>query len=373
MNQKVRPVFVLTLMIAGSFAFFLAGSAAQSQKATDAPKPQTAGEAHKNIQILKDMPDDQLRPTMQFIAASLGVQCDHCHVQGAFDKDDKKSKQAARKMMQMMFAINKNYFDGKREVTCNSCHNGSKKPPSVPVINAEAVITPLTPTDAANQPTAEQIVDRYVQAIGGVDAIQKVSGRVQTGAVTSLGRQFPFEIFAKAPNKRTTVMHLPDGESVTAYDGHSAWQAVPGANPRQFTGSELDAVQLDSDLYFPLHLKHAFKEMRVRGTEKAGDRDTYFVRGIREGQTPVDLYFDQQSGLLLRQVRYAQSPVGDLPTQIDYADYRDSGGVKIPYRWTTSLPGRTFSTQISDVQANAPVNDDKFSKPAAPAPQVSPP
>jgi len=79
-----------------------------------------AEEQFKNIQVLKGIPADQLFPTMQFISASLGVECEFCHVQNAFEKDDKKSKQTARKMMEMMFAINKDNFAGNRAVTCNS-------------------------------------------------------------------------------------------------------------------------------------------------------------------------------------------------------------------------------------------------------------
>src|SRR5882762_3364073 len=98
------------------------------------PRERSAAEAYQNIQVLKDMPADQLVPAMQFITYSLGVECSYCHVEGAFEKDDKKPKQAARKMMQMMFAINHDTFEGKREVTCYSCHRGSAHPVATPVI-----------------------------------------------------------------------------------------------------------------------------------------------------------------------------------------------------------------------------------------------
>ena len=87
--------------------------------------------------MLKGIPADQLIPAMQFITASLGVECQFCHVEGAFEKDDKKPKQTARKMMEMMFAINKDNFEGHREVTCYSCHRGSTDPVGTPPVMAE--------------------------------------------------------------------------------------------------------------------------------------------------------------------------------------------------------------------------------------------
>src|SRR5712675_1608884 len=98
--------------------------------------PKTADQAFKNIQTLKGIPADQLVPTMQFITASLGVECEYCHVEGAFDKDDKKPKQTARKMMEMMFAIDKGNFEGRRAVTCYTCHRGNARPVAIPIIAA---------------------------------------------------------------------------------------------------------------------------------------------------------------------------------------------------------------------------------------------
>jgi hypothetical protein len=92
----------------------------------------------KNLQVLKDVPPDQLIPAMQFITASLGVECEFCHVRDAFDKDDKQPKQTARRMMHMMFDLNANQFHGERAVTCYTCHRGSTKPVSIPMVDSKA-------------------------------------------------------------------------------------------------------------------------------------------------------------------------------------------------------------------------------------------
>src|SRR5208282_6033985 len=162
------------------------GAAGQAAAAPATEKK--AEEQFKNIQVLKGIPADQLIPSMQFIAASLGVECDFCHVQGAFDKDDKKPKQTARKMMEMMFAINKDNFDGHREVTCYSCHRGSTNPVGTPLVMTEEPKPAMgageaTPEEKksdgaegkeASVPSADQLFDKYLQAVGGAAVIEKI-------------------------------------------------------------------------------------------------------------------------------------------------------------------------------------------------------
>jgi len=190
MNRKSLFVFSTSALIVVC-AFTLAAAKAPStgtmrppaQAAAGAPKK--AEEQFKNIQVLKGIPADQLFPTMQFVTASLGVECDFCHVQNAFDKDDKKTKQTARKMMEMMFALNKENFEGHREVTCYSCHRGNPKPLAIPVVMTEekaSIAEPHPPEGAAESPgakepsgpTAAHLIDKYVQAAGGASAIEKI-------------------------------------------------------------------------------------------------------------------------------------------------------------------------------------------------------
>jgi photosynthetic reaction center cytochrome c subunit len=370
--------------VLAGIVFFLASglmiATAKTQSSTTAHAPapgqvtnpagKKAEEQFKNIQVLKGIPAEELFPTMQFIAASLGVQCDFCHVQGAFEKDDKKTKQTARKMMEMMFAINKDNFDGHRAVTCNSCHRGNAKPQPIPVVMTEEPKEPMgAPAPAAAKentgPSPDQLLDKYVQALGEAAAIDRVTSRVMKGTIDFGGKSLPIDIYSKDPDERISFTHLPEGDSVTAFNGHEGWLAAPGRpGVRPMQGSELDAASLDADLHLATHLKPMFSELRVLGTEKVGDHVAYIVVGQREGKPPIQLYFDEQSGLLVRLVRYGETALGWLPTQIDYADYRDTNGVKIPYRWTLARPSGRFTIQVSEVKQNVPVDDAKFAKPA---------
>ena len=380
MKEGSRRIYFARIAVAGALLIAIAAMRAQSgppQSAAPSAAKKTE-EAYKNIQVLKGSPADQLMPAMQFISASLGVQCDYCHEMGAFDRDDKKPKQTARKMMEMMFAINKNNFAGHREVTCYSCHRGAIKPVATPVITDREVklAFPETPKeeDSSNPAVVDQLLDKYVAALGGTQAIQKISSRLGKGTIALGANKFPFEVFEKAPNKRMSVMHLPNGDSITAFDGNSGWLALPGQSLRDMSGAELEAARLDADFYFPLRVKQLFSEFRAGESEKIGDRDATSLVGIKEGEPPLKLYFDPQSGFLVRLLRYAESPLGRVPTQIDYADYREVNGVRTPFRWTISRPGGRFTIQLENVQQNVPIDDARFARPAVSetAPQKPP-
>jgi photosynthetic reaction center cytochrome c subunit len=340
-----------------------------------------APEVYKNIQVLKDIDADQLIPTMQFIAASLGVDCDFCHVQGAREKDDKPEKTTARHMMLMVFAINKDNFGGRQQVTCYSCHRGSNDPVAVPIIpDVEPVRMeagrggPGGPGSAGGGaaaappalPTVDQIADKYLQAVGGADAVAKITTRVEKGNQIVNGNSTPIELYTKAPDKRISIAHGARGDSITAFDGTEGWMTGRGGAQPMAPAQSLNA-KVDAIFSLPTELKQAFPRLRVFRADKIGDRDVYVV--VSQGPPPVRLFFDEQTGLLVRLIRYTDTPLGRMPeAQIDYADYRDSDGVKIPYRWTVArLNGGRFTIQIDSVQDNVPVDDAKFAMPATPA------
>ncbi len=363
MNRKFRIVIL-------ACALLPAASRIHAQLLHNAPAPEPvkpAEQVFKNIQVLKGVPSDQWRATMQFISSSLGVECEFCHTRGAFDSDDKKPKKTARQMIEMQMAINKNNFKGGTEVTCYSCHRGSHDPVGVPVISDEEPKRPEPPkpADAAPAlPTADQVFDQYLQAVGGAEALKKITTRVQKGNLDAGGTKSAVQVLAKAPNKRATGVMMLQGLNVTAYDGETGWTGVPGGrHPENMTRAETEAFSLDATFYFPIEVKTMFTQTRVRPSDKIGDHEAIQVIGIREGRPPLRLFFDKQSGLLLRMVRYAETPLGRNPTQIDYADYREDTGVKIPFRWTIARPQGRFTIQIDTVQTNVPINDDKFSKP----------
>src|ERR1700692_1256095 len=224
MNRRSNVVLVVGMTAAIVGGGIVMGSAKGQSAGTpsagtsgpaNAAGPKKAEEQFKNIQVLKGIPADQLIPAMQFITASLGVECEFCHVEGAFEKDDKKPKQTARKMMEMMFAINKENFEGHREGTCYSCHRGSANPVGTPLVMAEETKMAMgeskkgeesqsegAEAKEAGGPPPEQLFDKYLQAVGGAAAIEKITSRVMKGTTTFGDRNVPIDIYSKDPDNR---------------------------------------------------------------------------------------------------------------------------------------------------------------------------
>lgn len=335
-----------------------------------------AVEVYKNIQVLKDVPSDQLIPAMQFITSSLGVQCSYCHVENAFDKDDKKTKQTARKMMQMMISINADNFKGKQMVTCYSCHRGSPAPQAIPAVaegRVQLLAEAVEPGAAAsNLPKAEEIISKYVTAIGGASAVSKLTSLNAKGTLEAAGRQFPLAMFVQSPDHVAMVTTWPNGTGGSIFNGQSGWLIFPGRPPRPMTPADVDANRMDADLQFATDLNKTFNPLKTAREAKIGDQDAIMISGQRQGLPPVDLYFDTQSGLLVRMVRFGQSPLGLNPTQIDYSDYRDVSGVKLPFHWMSSTPTGHTSVQLESAQANVSIPATTFEKPASEPSKMGP-
>ena len=362
-------------------ALFLAAllAAAQTQPVEKAP---LAEQVFTNVRVLRGIPVDEFMGTMGFFSASLGMSCEDCH--GASDttwenyaRDVSPKKATARRMIQMMTSINQTTFGGRTVVTCYTCHRGSAKPKVTPSLALLYGATMSDETDdvvaaAKDGPSVDQILDKYIQAIGGRQRVAGLTSFVGKGSSAGYGPEGtrPIEIFAKAPNQRTMILHTLDGDSTTAFDGRMAWSAVPHkpVPVLALAGSELDGVRLDAELMFPARVKDTLATWRVGQLEEIDDKPVQVAQGSRPGGVLATFYFDRESGLLTRLVRYANSRVGRLPTQIDYSDYRDVSGIKVPFHLKiTWLDGQEDVT-LTDVQLNVPVDPAKFGKPAAPAP-----
>jgi outer membrane lipoprotein-sorting protein len=132
------------------------------------------------------------------------------------------------------------------------------------------------------------------------------------------------------------------------------------------TGGNLEGAKLDAELSFPSQNRQVLTNLRVDSTTIA-DADVEVVLGTSPARSPVKLFFDKKSGLLVRLVRYTNTPIGMNPTRIDYSDYRLVAGVKIPFHWTVTWTDGRSTVQLSEVKPNQPIDAAKFAKPS-PAP-----
>lgn len=326
----------------------------------------TMEQRYKNIQALKGLPASQMRPMMNYISAALGMNCADCHVrtgnQFEFEKDDNNHKKIARRMITMTMEINKANFNGRTQVTCFTCHQGHDHPPSVPPLEmAKAESAPAGPA-----PKAEDILAKYVQAVGGKEAIEKVKTRVIKGAsVSANGQSFPLEINFVAPDKYTLSVSLPQSASTQKFNGSAGWLKNAREDRAMENADLAKAKSLAWSLEL-LQLKEPYPRMGFAGTEKAGDRECNVLQMRLQDGRRVRFSFDKESGLLLRRVVQTVTPIGIDPEQTDYEDYREVDGVKVPHTIRTTYLDRVYNStrKFTEVRHNANVDESIFNLPA---------
>jgi hypothetical protein len=446
--------FSITATTALLLLIFLAARGGLSAQAPQGPPtgaPQPAGpgggrggpQQPKNLQILKDIPLDQLQLTMQYIAASLGVQCNYCHVQGQNDLDDKETKKRAREMMLMVQDINGKFFDGTERLSCASCHNGRARPVRTPPLAvdmspAEAAVAAAgrgrggrggaggpgaqggpggpagapggapgaqgapaaggTPGTAGQEgrggpgrgagpqeppeptETVDEVIAKYVQALGGQQVLQNAKSRVMTGTVTSRDLvASPVTVQEKSTGEYRIDIATQPIPTIRAFDGKAAWAiggggggrgGAPPDAPRDLAGFQMQQGLRLADFTLPTRLKERYTSLLVNKAYDTIDAKPVVVLTGRLTPTITEqLSFDRASGLLLRRViTTTGARLMNLPEQIDYSDYRDVSGLKVPFTVRHATWNAVTTEKFSDVKINAPVDDAVFAKPA-PKPQ----
>ncbi len=247
---------------------------------------------------------------------------------------------------------------------------------------ARAQTAPQTPTPAATPataqakpaakpdeklPTAEVLFDKYLKALGGEAALDKFKSRVMRGTIeiAPMGVKGTFESSQKAPQKSVTTMNLTGlGVIQQGYDGTVGWAKDPFTGLRELKGGELSAVQRAA-LLNPGGWRKAYNSMKTTGRSKVGEREVYVVEGAHAGDTPDKLYFDAQTGLLLRSDAVVDSPQGRVVSETTYDDYREVDGVKVAHSMRAVLGAATVVTRVEEVKHDVALDDKSFVKPAS--------
>jgi len=388
MKVSLRLVTTAAVAIglsAGFGLFYRTAAQARGAAPAQAAAPKKAGEVFKNVttSTLKELSVDDFIAAMGVMTAALGYDCADCHVGAGTDKadfviDTIAQKRTARRMVEMVANINRTNFAGVQRVTCWTCHHGGEIPATTialdnlyatPVMEDSDVVLP-----GVGQPSADQILDKYIQAVGGAQRLAGLTSFVATGISAGyggFGGDGEFTIFAKAPNQRTTLIsfkeHPERGDSVWAFDGRTGWIKTPRGLLADFelVGEELDGARLEAQLAFPGQIKQVLTNWRVGLRRAIANRDYLVVQGTGPRGLLATFYFDPESGLLRRMVRYGPSPVGRVPTQIDYLDYRDVGGIKFPFEYQFSWLDGRYTAKIKDVKTNIAIDAARFGRPAS--------
>jgi hypothetical protein len=354
----------------------LLGAVAVARQAGADQAPLMSDTYFKNVQVLKGIPVDEFMDVMGMFSASLGYDCVSCHSEQLYNDRaafaiTTPAIQRARQMFVMMNAINKQYFGGQPRMSCFTCHRGQNRPGNIPSLALQYGELLEDPNSITIFPDTRTTVEaqfaKFIQAVGGAQRLAALTSFVAKGTYEGFntgGGPVPIEIYAAAPDKRTQVVHAPEGDSIKTFDGQRAWAAEPWRpSPLlPLVGGNLAGAKLEAVVQFPGGIQKAFSQWRISSTEIDGKR-VQILQGANPNELPVNFYFDE-TGLLVRIVRWNSTISGVVPTQIDYSDYRDVAGVKLPFRilmtWTDGQ--NTFT--LSEIQPNVTINAARFARPA---------
>lgn len=352
---------------------------------TNAPGPQMSEEAYKDIRLLKGMPVDQFLDAMGFFSAATNLNCIDCHGTAAggdwslYARDTPK-KTIARQMIVMTQNLNKANFGGGHAVTCYTCHRGAQRPDAIPSLviqNSAPIPDPdefeVSGAPVSGTPSADQVFGKYLQALGGSEELAKLKSFVLHGDYNGFDTDFEkrqIEVYGKAPGERAFVVHYRGGDSLTTFDGKQGWiaEADKPVPLIELTTGALEGIRVDGTVLFAGGIRQLRKDWKV-GMTQIDDKDVVVAEGTGESKTPLKLYFDKDSGLLVRLLRYSQTAVGTVPAQFDFDDYRAVPGtaVKMPWKLTaTWVDGRSI-TNVSGIDVNPAIPESRFAKPALPA------
>ena len=222
------------------------------------------------------------------------------------------------------------------------------------------------PARAQDLPPAKQIVDAYMQAIGGADAIARAQHRHFRGemSMAAAGMTMTMEMWQARPNKMLMVMEIPGmGQMRSGYDGETAWSINPMQGPRIVEGAELEQTLRQADFDANLRFDHLFPTMETVGRAEVAGRPCWRVRMVADNEDESFACFDTESKLLLGMTSRNESEMGLVETNVEFQDYRDFGGIKMPARTVMSVMGQEMVMTISALDTT-PAPASTFELPA---------
>lgn len=321
-------------------------------------------EKFKNVQILKDLTPGQFGDAMDLMRASLGVGCDYCHERKDkdidFASDAKEEKKTAREMIKIVLDTNEKFFNKRAIVTCNTCHRGSTNP--VGLVSLPQAV-PVFPTPERKRPTLparDEIVAKYAAAVGKIDKGALESLTMKGVRETANGAKSDLEVSRKDGKVRSSS---PQATIVLAPTG--SWMSSKQTGTREMTAEQREQLEAQSRALQFVTPEDIPADARVVRKDKINDREVYVLQSTIAPKIRQRLYFDAENGLLVRRVLLTPLPIGDTPTQVDYSDYRDAGGFKLPYSidLESADPYLSSKRHFTEIHPNAKVDEKIFEMP----------
>jgi zinc protease len=242
-----------------------------------------------------------------------------------------------------------------------------KQKADAPKTDAPKTDAPKTDAKAVALPSVDEVLDKYIKALGGKEAIEKISSRSTKGTfeIEAANLSGDMESYHKAPNKFVNLFTIPGvGGGGQGFDGAKGWDSNPMTGLRDLAGEELAAMKREADFYQPLNLKTHFPKLEVKGKETVGSSETYVLIATPAEGGPEKLYFDVTTGLLVRQDAERESAQGKMASESYFEDYKDIGGVKTAHSLKIITPMFAMKLKFAEIKTNVEIDEAKFNKPS---------
>ena len=259
----------------------------------------------------------------------------------------------------MTFGLNKNFFDNRPEISCNTCHQGHTHPQSAPNLmpkNAEE----SRPKQPDVKPSVDAILSKYTLAVGGKDAIAKITSRtIKASRLEPNGKDSEPEEILQKGDKLSVATTYSKSIVTEVFDGTNARKRFD-ANEIPLKTDEIEQIKRNAQISAFTDLNTIYAKLDFRFVDKIDGREVYLIIGTLADNSRERLYFDAQTNLLVRRVASTPTVLGAFQYQVDYADYKDFGGVKLP-TIRFAVPNISWTRKILEVKNNAAIDDAKFS------------
>lgn len=220
-------------------------------------------------------------------------------------------------------------------------------------------------------PSVSKVLDRYVEALGGRSAVEKIKSRHIKGEAEigyMPGTPAPWELITKSPNKRLSILSVPGlGQVVEGFDGKVAWVKNASAPVVERTGDELAKSRRDSVFNRELQMLKVYPDLTVKGLERIGEQDAYVAESRPSAGSVERFWFARQSGLLLRQETDVDTPTGRVTASVFFEDYRKVDQVLLPHLLRIQVGGASGDMDVvlrfKEVTHNVPLDDARFARP----------
>ncbi|MCX6623741.1 MAG: hypothetical protein NTY38_22280 [Acidobacteria bacterium] len=220
---------------------------------------------------------------------------------------------------------------------------------------------------AAGPPTVNDVLDRYVAAIGGQAAHQRIRTIHSVASIEfrGMGRKATRTMYRAAPNKSYSVVEIEGfGRLEEGADGNVAWTINPKEGPRLKTGDERDIALRAASWNGEMRLRELYPKIELAGAETVNGRPSYKLLFTPPSGPVMTRFFDQETSLLVRAVMKVNTPAGDRDVETEVSDYRSTDGVRTPFHITQTGAGPLMIITIETLEYNTAIPASRFDLPA---------